>query len=60
MTTTELRAEMDYRRNERLAIMGFYAEDTTPEWAKKQVDNEAEAWAMQNHHETYLQLINTK
>ena len=41
MTHAELIAELAYRRDERLALMGFTDPATTPEWAKVQASKEA-------------------
>jgi hypothetical protein len=41
MTPAELTAELAYRRDERLALMGFTDPETTPEWAKVQASKEA-------------------
>lgn len=41
MTPAELTAELTYRRDERLALMGFTDPKTTPEWAKVQASKEA-------------------
>jgi len=41
MTPAELTAELAYRRDERLAIMGFTDPQTTPEWARVQASKEA-------------------
>ena len=41
MTPAELTAELAYRRDERLALMGFTEPATTPEWAKVQASKEA-------------------
>lgn len=60
MTVTELRAEIVYRTDERLGILGFTDPENTPNADYNQALREAKAWAQENHPETYKLLYPTK
>lgn len=56
MTPAELRAEMDYRITERLALLGCYDARQTPEWAARAATAEAERWAERNEPAAWKEL----
>jgi hypothetical protein len=55
MTPDELRAEIDYRFKERIALLGFFTTEV-PDWALSAAENEAHKWAKTHHPETFAKL----
>lgn len=59
MTPAELRAEIVYRTEERLALLGYYDKEETPEEVYNEMEYEAEKWARDNHNATWKLLYQT-